>query len=111
MRKMLIVVTIVALVGTVGCSKSSKKASPGATATTARSGGASTTEAPPVSLAGTVNNHGTTTLSGGDLTVQAGDFFFSPTFVRASSGATIAIDFENEGKNQHTFTIDSLSVD
>jgi len=74
-------------------------------------GGASTTEGPPVSLAGTVNNHGTTTLSSGDITIQAEDFFFSPTFVKATAGATVAIDFENEGKNQHTFTIDSLSVD
>lgn len=107
MRKMLIAVTIVALVGTVGCSKS-KKSSSGSTTTAA---GATTTEAPPVTLEGSVNNKGTTTLSGGDITIQAKEFFFSPTFVKAGAGATVAIDFENEGTSQHTFTIDSLSVD
>jgi plastocyanin len=108
MRKMLIAVTIVALVGTVGCGKS-KKSSSKSTATTAV--GAPTTEAPPVTLEGTVNNKGTTTLSSGALTVTAQDFSFTPTFVKASAGATVAITLKNDGQNQHTFTIDSLSVD
>ena len=108
MRKMLIAVAIVALAGTVGCGKSKKSSN--STATTAASG-ATTTEAPPVTLEGTVNNKGTTTLSGGALTVTQQDFSFSPTFVKAGAGATIAITLKNEGKNQHTFTIDALSVD
>ena len=108
MRKMLIAVAIVALVGTVGCGKSKKSSS--STATTA-AGGASTTEAAPVTLEGTVNNKGTTTLSAGALTITQEDFSFSPTFVKAGAGATVAITLKNEGKAPHTFTIDSLSVD
>ena len=109
MRKMLIAVAIVALVGTVGCGKSKKSSN--STATTAASGGAPTTEAPPVALEGTVNNKGTATLSSGALTITQEDFSFSPTFVKAGAGATVAITLKNAGQNQHTFTIDSLSVD
>ena len=110
MRKMLIAVAIVALVAT-GCGKSSKKSSSGTTPTSSVSAGATTTAAPPVTLEGKVNDHGTTTLAGGALTLEQDDFYFNPTFVKASAGTTVAITLKNEGQNQHTFTIDSLSVD
>jgi plastocyanin len=110
MRKMLIAVAIVALVA-AGCGKSSKKSSSGTTPTSGVSAGATTTAAPPATLEGQVNDQGTTTLSGGALTLEQDDFSFKPTFVKASSGATVAVTLKNAGKNQHTFTIDSLSVD
>jgi plastocyanin len=109
MRKMLIVVAIVALVA-AGCAKSSKKSSTGST-TTVGSAGASTTAAPPVSLAGPVNDHGTKTLTGSAVDIEQDNFYFNPTFVKASAGATVALTLKNDGKAPHTFTIDSLSVD
>jgi plastocyanin len=108
MRKMLIAVTIVALVGTVGCGKS-KKSSSSSTATTAA--GAATTEAPPVSLAGEVNVRGTTTLSGSTVEINQDNFFFTPTFVKAAGSSKVTVKLNNNGSAPHTFTIDSLSVD
>lgn len=109
MRKMLIAVAIVALVGTVGCGKSKKSSN--TTTTTSGGASASTTEAPPAAFEGAVNNKGTTTLSAGALSIEQSDFAFSPTFVKATAGATVAVTLKNVGKAEHTFTIDSLSVD
>jgi len=111
MRKMLIAVTIVALVATVGCGKSKKSSSSSSGSPTTAAAGAATTEAPPVTLEGIVNNKGTTTLSSGALTITEQEFSFTPTFVKAGAGATVAITLKNAGQSQHTFTIDSLSVD
>ena len=107
MRKMLIAVAIVALVAG-GCGKSSKKSStgtaPGEQATT-------TSAAPPVSLEGQVNDRGTKTLAGTTLEIEQDNFYFSPTFVKATAGSTVSLTLKNKGSAPHTFTIDSLSVD
>jgi plastocyanin len=62
-------------------------------------------------LSGTVNDKGTKTVSGSQLAIEADDFYFKPTFVDAKPGTKLAIEIENEGKNEHTFTIDSANVD
>ena len=98
MRKILVVLAIVSIVA-AGCGSSGKKSS------------SSTTPATPVRLSGDVNNKGTKTLSGTSLEIEQDDFYFKPTFVKATPGTTVTVELHNEGKATHTFTIDSLNVD
>jgi plastocyanin len=65
----------------------------------------------PVELPGVVNNHGTKKLTGGSIAVEQDDFYFSPTFIEAKPGTEVTVELTNEGKADHTFTIDSLNVD
>ena len=71
----------------------------------------SASSAPPVSLSGTTNNHGTKTASG-SMEVELDDFYFGPTFIKATPGQKITIELSNEGSTDHTFTSTDLgSVD
>lgn len=85
--------------------------------TSTSTGQQSTTEsaAPaPVSLQGAVNDHGQQDLSGTqavDLNMQIGDSFFAPTYIKVDAGATVTVHLQNDGALEHTFTIDSLSVE
>lgn len=75
-------------------------------------GGAASPAGPPVQLQGRVNDHGTKDLgSATELEVKLDDFFFGPTFVKASPGATLTLELANEGNAPHTFTVESLGVD
>ena len=66
----------------------------------------------PVSLAGKTNNHGTKSAKDGEsLEVEADDFYFNPTFVKAPANAKVKIELKNEGTVPHTFTSDALHVD
>jgi plastocyanin len=67
---------------------------------------------PPVSLSGRVNNHGTKDASTvKSLEIEQDNFYFDPTFVKAAPGTSMTVTLSNEGKVQHTFTIDALHVD
>jgi plastocyanin len=93
-----------------GCGGDGNDATPGA----ASSAPAPTSAAPsaPVALAGTVNVHETKDLAGRDeFELEMDDFYFGPTFVKGTPGATVKVELANEGENPHTFTIDSLKVD
>lgn len=95
MRRLTVVVAVLALVvGACGGSDDS----------TGSGGG------PPVSLAGTTNDHGTATATAG-LAMELDDFYFGPTFVRATAGQSFTVELENEGKEPHTFTSAALGVD
>ena len=66
----------------------------------------------PVTLSGKVNDKGQKDLgSDGELELEADDFYFKPTFVKAEPGKKLEVKIENEGDNTHTFTIDSANVD
>ena len=65
---------------------------------------------PPVSLAGTTNDHGTATAAA-ELAMELDDFYFGPTFVRATAGQAFTLELENEGKEPHTFTSTALGID
>lgn len=65
---------------------------------------------PPVSLAGTTNDHGTAAATA-QLKVELDDFYFGPTFVRATAGQAFTLELENEGKEPHTFTSTDLGID
>jgi plastocyanin len=45
------------------------------------------------------------------LTIEAHDNYFTPTFIKAVPGATVAITVKNDGQSPHTFTIDGTGVD
>jgi plastocyanin len=68
------------------------------------------TEAP-VSLSGELSNHGIGQLEGGNLEMEADDFYFEPTFVGADAGASTVVVIHNEGDVPHTFTIDEMGID
>lgn len=65
----------------------------------------------PVTLQGNVTNKGTATVKKGKVTVEADDFYFKSTFLKAKPGTTVTVSLKNEGKTQHTFTVDALGVD
>ena len=91
MRKLAVVLSLLALAA-VGCGGGSKTES---------------ASAPPVSLAGPTNNHGTKTASD-SMEVELDDFYFEPTFIKAKPGEKITIEVKNEGKAVHTFTSTDL---
>jgi len=90
MRRLLVTISMVALVST-GC-------------------GGGGTSRPPVSLAGSTNNHGTKSAKD-DLAVVADNFSFSPTFITASPGQKFTVQLRNDGNARHTFTSPAMGVD
>jgi plastocyanin len=101
----------VALLAGAACSKTSTEtvSSPPASAEASASPAASA----PVMLSGTVNNHGTKTLTGmtSSIELEQDNFYFNPTFVKADQGAHVTVELKNEGSVPHNFSIDSLHID
>lgn len=76
--------------------------------------GAPSTSAPaeaPVTLEGTVNDRGTEDASGGTLSLDLGDSYFAPTYVKGTPGGTVLVVLTNSGAKPHTFVIDKPKVD
>jgi plastocyanin len=68
----------------------------------------------PVSISGKVNVKGKKDVSGktsATIELEADNYYFNPTFVKASPGEKITVEFKNEGNTTHTFTSDKLGVD
>ncbi len=88
----------------LGACGSSSKGAKSTSTTTAK------TATAPVALTGTVTNKGTKDLAGATtVSVEADDYYFQPTFVKATPGATLTVHLKNEGKAAHTFTIDGVA--
>jgi plastocyanin len=69
------------------------------------------TEAPLVSLDGTVTNKGSKDIgTATKVSIELDDLYFSPTFIKAAPGAVVEISLKNEGTVKHTFTIDATST-
>jgi plastocyanin len=66
---------------------------------------------PPVQLQGKVTNKGEKTVKKGKITIEQDDYYFKPTFTKAKPGSSVTVKLENEGQQQHTFTIPSLGID
>src|SRR5262249_48155766 len=73
--------------------------------------GVATKPKPPVTLQGKVTNKGTKTVKKGKVTIEADNYNFNATFLKAKPGTTITVSLKNDTKTQHTFTIDALSID
>jgi plastocyanin len=82
---------MIGIAGTAGASAPAKKA--------------------PVKLDGTVTNKGTKSAKKGAIEVEADDFYFKPTFIKAPKGTTVKVTVKNEGDAEHTFTADDGSFD
>lgn len=69
----------------------------------------------PVPMPGPVTNKGSVneTAKGTAVseTIDVGDDYFSPTFLRAAPGTTLTLTLVDVGDVTHTFTIDSLHID
>jgi len=66
----------------------------------------------PVELSGEVNDEGTEDATGSDaLELEADDFYFEPTFIKATPGSTLTLTVGNEGDASHTFTVDDQDID
>src|SRR5579859_4846258 len=101
MRRTLIGAGVLLVLATGACAKSGKQQVNTATA--------------PVTMPGSTNDHGSTDLSGmggsAEVTVAQHDFYFGPTFIKASSGARVKITVRNMGSVEHTFTSSALGLD
>jgi len=68
-----------------------------------------------VQLSGQVTNKGTKDISGKgastDLELDADDFYFNPTFIKAAPGQKVTLEIKNEGSATHTFTSPTLNID
>ncbi len=62
-------------------------------------------------LTGKVTDRGVGSSAGTSVTLEAGDFFYSPTCVRAPAGATLTVTVKNEGTALHNFSVTSLGID
>ena len=114
MRKALAVnvVILTAVLGLAACSSDSKSSS---SSTTSSTTGASKQTTAPVQLSGQVTNKGTKDISGKgastDLELEADDFYFNPTFIKAAPGQKVTLEIKNEGSATHTFTSPTLNID
>jgi plastocyanin len=86
------------------CGSSSKSSS--ATTTESSSAGGQK------SIAGVMaNDHGTKSVkSGGKTEVELDDFYFEPTVLQGKAGETVELELKNEGKVEHSFTVDAQGV-
>jgi plastocyanin len=56
------------------------------------------------------NDHGTKTVSK-DTEVELDDYYFEPTVIQGKAGQKVTLELKNEGKVEHSFTIDSQGID
>lgn len=116
MRRILVVVVTLAL-ALGGCGDDDETTSQGGSPPTTAAeeatgrGMEGQSDTPPVALAGQVNDQGRGQLFGEALDLEAGDFYFEPTFIQASQGQAATITVRNQGQAPHTFTVESLQID
>ena len=56
------------------------------------------------------NDHGSKNVSS-EAEVELDDFYFEPTVIQGKAGQKVTLELKNEGKVEHSFTIDSQGVD
>jgi plastocyanin len=106
-RGVVIVAGCVLLLAAAGCGSSSSSSSGGTTTEESGGGGGQKT------IAGVkANDHGTKAVEdSGKTEVELDDFYFEPTVLEGKPGQKVTLELKNEGETEHTFTIDSQSVD
>jgi plastocyanin len=108
-RKVMLLLTVPVLAMGLAACGSSGSSSSGSSSTSATSGGGGAT----ATLTGKVTSKGTKDVSGttnAKLEVEADDYYFEPTYVKAKPGQTITVELHNEGKANHTFTVSALGI-
>ena len=56
----------------------------------------------PVQLSGKFNNKGTKTARNDKIAIEVNDYYFEPTFIKATPGSTLTVSLKNEGKMELT---------
>jgi hypothetical protein len=116
-RRLFALLTIVVILATAACGTGGAAAgqpSPTANPPTApvSTVGATSGECPATAgLPANVNVHGTTVASGSRLSIEASDFFFSPTCVTGVKSGTITLIVHNVGQVLHNVSIPQLHID
>jgi plastocyanin len=61
---------------------------------------------------GTVNDHGAASVTGAQVTVEAGDFFFAPTCqTQAPASGTLTLVVHNGGQTLHNVSVPGQNID
>jgi plastocyanin len=105
-RGVVIVAGCVLLLAAAGCGSSSSSSSGGTTTEEHGVGGQR-------AIGGVnANDHGTKAVEdNGKTEVELDDFYFEPTVLEGKAGQKVTLELKNEGNTEHSFTIDSQSVD
>jgi plastocyanin len=112
-RRLFALLTIGVLLGVTSCGRGGASGSTSSTptapvATTATTGGTCPASA---GLPASTNIHGTVAASGSQVSIEAGDFFFSPTCVTGVHSGAITLTVHNGGVTLHNVSIPSLHID
>jgi plastocyanin len=88
------------------CGSSSKSSNATTTESSGGSGGGKR------AIAGVnANDHGTKAVAGkGKTEVELDDFYFQPTVLEGKAGEQVKLELKNEGKVEHSFTVDSQNI-
>jgi plastocyanin len=111
-RHLFALLSVIVLLGEAACSRGGTAAgstSPTSPATTtAAVAGKCPTSA---GLPSMVNDHGVAAASGSQLSIEAGDSFFSPTCLTGVPGGTVTLKVHNAGQTLHNVSIPPLQID
>jgi plastocyanin len=105
---------VIVMVGVAACSSgggTTASPSPTPTVAVATTAAASGTCPADAGLPASTNIHGTVAVSGSQLLIEAGDFFFSPTCVTGVHSGAITLTVHNGGVTLHNVSIPSLHID
>jgi len=112
MRRILLLASLaLAAAALAGCGSSSSSSSGDGTATEKSGGGGGGNGQ--TTIAGVrANDHGRKAAEdNGKTEVELDDYYFEPTVIEGKAGETVTLELKNEGQTEHTFTIESQSVD
>jgi plastocyanin len=104
-RGVVIIVGALLALAAAGCGSSSSSSSGGGGGSTGSSGGGQKT------VAGVkANDHGTKLVSK-EAEVELDDYYFQPTVIQGKAGQKVTLELKNEGKVEHSFTLDAQGID
>ncbi len=112
-RRLFALLTIVVLLGVTSCGSGGASGGTSSTPTAPVATTATTVGTCPASagLPTNTNIHGTAAASGSQLSIEASDFFFSPTCVTGVPGGTVTLTVHNTGQVLHNVSIPSLHIE
>jgi plastocyanin len=108
-RGVVIVACGLLVLAAAGCGSSSSSSSSGTTTEESSGGGGGGQK----TIAGVkANDHGKKAVEdNGKTEVELDDFYFEPTVLEGKPGEKVTLELKNEGQTEHSFTIDSQSID
>ena len=110
-RRVFALLSLVVLLGVAACGTVSNTAGQASAAPTSTSGATSGTCPASSGLPADTNMHGTAAASSSQISIEASDFFFSPTCVTGLHGGTITLTVHNGGVVLHNVSIPQLHID